>query len=239
MKEKLVDTLSAHLPNLSDEFNVGYFLGRPQTKRWIISEHDLQAMYSTGNEEILLWCDGKSQDTSSKKRKKTNDDEEEGDEDVPAGGKHTKSACAEERELEDGIHKLQSIHADDYGYGQYRLWARMIRNNQWKDFNNPPNVPMITGKVPRKEKNSNTVVDTLATAAVAIIKELKKDTTSIPSNKGMCTLGGMSPGKKVELRSQYLKQLKEIQNLRDEGVLTLEEFQAEKDTILQTLKGFK
>ena len=43
--------------------------------------------------------------------------------------------------------------------------------------------------------------------------------------------------KKVELRSQYLKQLKEIQNLKDEGVLTLEEFQAE-DTILQTLKGF-
>lgn len=50
----------------------------------------------------------------------------------------------------------------------------------------------------------------------------------------MCTSGGMSPGKKVELRSQYLK---EIQNLKDEGVLTLEEFQAEKDTILQALKG--
>ena len=46
----------------------------------------------------------------------------------------------------------------------------------------------------------------------------------------------MSPAKKVELRSQYLKQLKEIQNLKDEGVLTLEEFQVEKDTILQTLK---
>ena len=98
----------------------------------------------------------------------------------------------------------------------------MIRTSQWKDFNTPPNVPMITGKVSRKEKSSNTVVDTLATAAVAIIKELKKDATS---SKRACTPGGMSPGKKVELSSQYLKQLKEIQNLRDEGVLTLEEFE--------------
>ena len=49
----------------------------------------------------------------------------------------------------------------------------------------------------------------------------------------------MSPTKKVHLRSQYLKQLKEIQNLRDEGVLSSEEFHAEKNIILETLKGFK
>ena len=72
---------------------------------------------------IVLWCDGKSQDMG-KNCKKTNDDKEEGDEDVSAITKRTKS---EERELEDGIHKL---HSDEYDYGQYRLWARMIRNNQ-------------------------------------------------------------------------------------------------------------
>lgn len=49
----------------------------------------------------------------------------------------------------------------------------------------------------------------------------------------------MSPGKKVKLRSQYLNQLKEIQNLRDENVLTPDEFQAEKDVILQTLRELK
>ena len=49
----------------------------------------------------------------------------------------------------------------------------------------------------------------------------------------------MSPGKKVQLRSQYLNQLKEIQNLRDENVLTADEFQVEKDTILQTLRELK
>ena len=79
---------------------------------------------------------------------------------------------------------------------------------------------MITGKVSRNDKGV-TVVDTLAIAAVAIIKELKKDTTT-PANRGTCTPGGMSRGKKAELHSQYLKQLKEIQNLKDEGVLMLE-----------------
>lgn len=92
---------------------------------------------------------------------------------------------------------------------------------------------MITGKVSHKEKEGNTVVDTQATAAVAIIKALNSPPATFV-NRGMCTPGlvGMSPAKKVELRSQYLKQLKEIQNLKDEGVLTLEEFQVEKDTIL-------
>ena len=181
LKEKLINTLGAHLPELSDEFNIGCFHGQPQTKSCILSEYDLQAMYATGSKEILLWCDGKSQDTSRKKRKKTNDDEEEGDEERLGISKRTKSASAEEKELEEGIlYKLQSIHSDDYDYGQYRLWARLIKNNQWKDFNNPPSLSMITGKVLRKEKGGNavTVVDTLATAAVAIIKELKKDPTA-------------------------------------------------------------
>ena len=128
-------------------------------------------MYGTGGKEILLWCDGKSQDMSRKKHKKINDDEEEGDEEVSAVSKCTKSASAEEKELE-AFRKLQSIHTDNYDYGQYRLWARMMKNNQWKDFNNPPNLLMITGKVSCKDKGGNTVVDSLATAAVATIKEL-------------------------------------------------------------------
>ena len=68
---------------------------------------------------------------------------------------------------------------------------------------------MITGKVPRRDKGGNAVVDTLATAAVAIIKALKDPSSSTtPANKGMCTPGEMSPAKKVELRSQYLRRSK-------------------------------
>lgn len=74
--------------------------------------------HGIGNKEILLWCDGKSPHSSGKK----NDDEDESEE-VSAISKCAKSASTEEKELAEGIHKLQS---DDYDYGQYRLWARMI-----------------------------------------------------------------------------------------------------------------
>ena len=97
---------------------------------------------------------------------------------------------------------------------------------------------MIRGKAGRKGKND--VVDTLATAAVAIIKALQPNAQPrSPAAIVGHTADGMSPGKKVLLRSQYLNQLKEIQNLRDENVLTADEFQAEKETILQTLRELK
>ena len=101
---------------------------------------------------------------------------------------------------------------------------------------------MITGKTIRKGKGDS-FADNLASAAVAIVQALKgpSPVDSVPANSVATTHVSniMSPTKKANLRSQYLKQLKEIQNLRDEGVLTLEEFQSEKDSILQTLKEFK
>ena len=100
-------------------------------------------------------------------------------------------------------------------------------------------IPMIRGKAGRKGK---TDVDTLATAAVAIIKALQPNAqpkSPMATVAHASTADGMSPGKKVQLRSQYLNQLKEIQNLRDENVLTADKFQDEKDTILQTFRELK
>ena len=135
LKVKLLSTLHAHLPKSSVELNIGYFHGRPLTKSWIFSEEDLQAMYDTGGKDILLWCDGKNtvQETSGKRHKKTRDDESEDQEEAVLSSKRVKSSTAEEKMLEEGIEALQSIHGDDYDYGQYRLWARMIKNHQWKD----------------------------------------------------------------------------------------------------------
>ena len=161
------------------------------------------------------------------------------EEDMPSSSKHSTSFASEEEELEKYVSELQEVHGDKYDYGEYKLWARMIKNRQWKDKDTPPNLPMIRGKAGRKGKTD--VVDTLATAAVAIIKALQLSDArpKSPAATVARTADGMSPGKKVQLQSQYLNQLKEIQNLRDENVLTANEFQAEKDTILQTLRELK
>ncbi len=48
---------------------------------------------------------------------------------------------------------------------------------------------------------------------------------------------GVSPGKKVLLSGQYLKQLETIQKLKDEGVLTLTEFKTQKERIMSNLQS--
>ena len=241
LKQKLTSSLSSHVPSLSeiDKFNIGYFHSRPQMKSWLISDEDLQVMYSkAGDKEILLWCDGKPQSTGRKRKNLDRDSE-----DLPHSSKHTTNFNSDEEEIETCVRELQDIHGDKYSYGECRIWARMIKNRQWKDKEKPPNIPMIRGKAGQKGKTDMADTLAMATAAVAIIKALQpgsSDTTSqSPTVSCAHTPDGMSPGKKVQLRSQYLKQLKEIQNLCDENVLSAEEFLVEKDTILQTLRELK
>ena len=146
------------------------------------------------------------------------------------------------KKFQKHVHELQKIHGDKYDYGEYRLWARMIKNQQWNDKECPPNIPMIRGKAARRGRHD--VVDTLASAAVAIVKALSPSTPAPQSPTPTSTVAasktdGMSPGKMVQLRSQYLKQLKEIQTLRDEQVLSPDEFKAEKEIILNSLHELK
>ena len=46
------------------EYNIGYFEGRQQKKKWLVTPADLEAMYSYYEEKahiISLWCDGRNQ----------------------------------------------------------------------------------------------------------------------------------------------------------------------------------
>ena len=240
LKLKLLGNLGEHLPPVSeiDLFEVGYLEGRRQTKRWIVSDADIIEMYTNApNEEheILLWCDGKD---VSRKRKPANDAINE----EPAA---KRSSNSHEEAIEEIAQELEGIHGEKYVYRQYKLWARMIENKQHKDKNTPPNMPMIMGKpVKKDEKDLN---ECISDCVVAITNALGgKSATpthtyqSVPSEGTIPKLAdGISPGKKVNLRSQYLSQLKTLQALRDDGVLTNEEFCEEKISVLNTLKTMK
>ena len=61
---KLIDEFSETVPDTVN-FNIGYFDGRQQAKLWLVTNEDLDSMYSkycTG--EIALWCDGRQSDRS-------------------------------------------------------------------------------------------------------------------------------------------------------------------------------
>ena len=75
LKAVLSDELNEEVPDKDVKYNIGYFEGRHQTKRWIAQKDDLVVMYSkySRSSEIFLWCDGRepvtktSEENSSKK----------------------------------------------------------------------------------------------------------------------------------------------------------------------------
>ena len=53
-----MDELEDEVP-ATTKFSLGYYeAGRQSTKKWLVTQEDLNAMYRTGNKDFLLWCDG-------------------------------------------------------------------------------------------------------------------------------------------------------------------------------------
>ena len=50
---------------------------------------------------------------------------------------------------------------------------------------------------------------------------------------------GLSPMKKAELRSTYLKQLGELRQLRDNGILTEEEYEEQREDQIDSMRNLK
>ena len=109
-----------------------------------------------------MWCDGKDE---SRKRKVDDASTEN-----PAS-KHSSLSNSSHHEIEDLTQELSTIHSDKYNHVQYKLWARMIVNQQHRDKDNPPNIPMIMGKPDKKSKKDFS--ESLADCAVATVKALQ------------------------------------------------------------------
>ena len=73
LKVKLMEQFENQLP-IPLTFNIGYYDGRQSEKRWICDREDLEAMYSSpallGRKDILLWCDGRPEDSDSDNSRK-------------------------------------------------------------------------------------------------------------------------------------------------------------------------
>lgn len=227
-RSALYHELEDDVPDTGD-FSIGYFEGKQQKKKWLSTTSDLEVMYALYDRkpQISLWCDGKSQaydelsdeellpnPPPSKKRKK----------------KDTEQKLNEgENELESVFLKLKDKHGVEYSGPQLRLWARMIVAKTYDDVDTPPNVPMITG--PEKSKRRESLSDALAGAAIAVTKAFSPPASE---NCSHMSQGNVSPSKKIDLR---LKNLTQLQQLQDEGVLNQEEFLSQKKIVLMSLNN--
>ena len=251
LRLKLMESFPNDLPDHIN-FQLGYFEGRGSTKRWIVESRDLQSMYSffEAGAKITLWCEGNpvtSNDTESSSAKEAKQSVTDGE---PPPAKKAKQSVTGTSKRESFEEEIDQIFAElkekhiDMPAPKLRLWARLIQSGRHDDYDNPPNIPLITGSpaTASKPKKDN-VVDALTSAATAVVKLLQpKQVSSSPSTPNTKSTGQstyVSPMKLMQLRRSCLEDLKKLKELLEEGVLTEEEFVQEKQQILSCLKDLK
>ena len=236
MKVKLMEEFGEQVP-ATTSFKLGYFSGRQSQKSWIMCQEVIDEMYRVTNTDVVLWCDGRVDDIGS----------------APEGLPKSKN----KRELEENedrvdllVDKLSKNHGSAYTKPQYRLWARMMISGVHSSEDSPPNVPAITGvtpKRPKKEPISAALVEAANAVVSAIRTPVNVDTfgcNTPPLRPNLNTATGntplgMSPGKIAELRLKSMEQLKTLQQLLEDGVLSKVEFDEQKKIVLDGLRKLK
>lgn len=241
MKSKLMDEFPAQVPSTMD-FQLGYFIGKQSSKYWLMCQDDLESMYKTlqGRTSVLLWCDGRPTDISdeepqSRKRKNSS----------PVSNPTKRKEL--DIDLDDTVRKLREKHGSTYSLPQMRLWARMIAAGHHESTDNPPQIPAITGITPKREKKTS-LSSALAGAAVSFASALRSPGTNAnassvvinaesPKNASEKPLQiGLSPGRVTEIRSKKLRELRELQQLLEDNILSTAEFTEQKELVLNSLR---
>ena len=164
LKQQLIESLKDNVPPLSavESFNVGYLQKPSQAKYWIVSSDDIECMYAQlSGDEVSLWCDkrtvengDKTARSSGKTKRSTSNTE------GPPTKRSTKSSnyALREDDIKELASEIRQKHGDSLSYPQYKLWARLIKNGQHKDTENPPDHPMISGKYSKTPKPKDTIL---------------------------------------------------------------------------------
>jgi len=86
------------------------------------------------------------------------------------------------------------------------LWAKLVQSGHHDDFDNPPNIPLITRKATGKKtaKEGQGVTGLIAEAATTIVKTCNPPSSPVQSND--CSSGkGISPLKAVSVHRSCLE----------------------------------
>ena len=88
------------------------------------------------------------------------------------------------------------------------------------------------------KSSQESLVDAFAGAATAIAKAFSpKPLQDVAATSTMGHSAHFSPGKKVEIRMKNLEQLRILQNLMEDGILSRDEFTEQKRIVLQSLNN--
>ena len=215
--------------DLVKEFDVGYYQSSIVVS--IRSSQDLVEVWNDlkAGKKVILWCDGlKGEDSGkNKKRKQTELDSEESDEeeaDHPRRSSNKKCKYKlKDSKLEKIVANLKEEHGNTFTALQYRIWAELI-DGDLASSTKPPENSMFTraGRGGGTSQKKSEVAEALSEVAKQI-----SCTFNPPSNQS---------NRSIENRSKCYKQLSELNDLKVAGVLTEDEYTAEKSAIMEALK---
>lgn len=174
---------------------------------------------------ITLWCDGM---TSSRNKKRSCDELEE--ESEKRKSKKRKKDTTREEQVEELIEGLKVKHGTAYTPMQFRIWAEMIAGGVHVSHDEPPSTTMFnrSGSINVKKKTTSDVVTQVVDKIANVL-----------SPKAASSSNSNSPAKVIENRSKCYKQLSELKNLNESGVLSDEEYLSEKEAIMSSLKKMR
>ena len=224
MRAKLAESLGEQVPKTLT-FDVGYYEGQQHSKIWLCSDTDLDTMYQKNSSgEITLWCDGSVNSEESAHTKRKRDDTSTGP------SKRQKK----EEEVDSVFQELREKHGAKYDTPRLRLWARMVASNLHEDLDTPPAIPAFSS-TPRRP-HSPSLATVISGAATAFAKALGENSQQDKEGSNVSgTSIGVSPGKAVDLRMKNYQQLRYIQQLFEDGILSEAEYIEQKQRILALL----
>ena len=174
----------------------------------------------------LFWCEGlcTKPTTGGKRRKKashdsgsvdrleiSSDSDSSTDEPRCTGRRRKKKTLLEEKQdrIDEIVDKLHEKHNNKYTSLQYRVWAETIVAGQREDIDKPPRGSFFT-----KNKCSG---------------------GSTPPKHVSSGPKPLTPGKVADLRSSYIKQIKEMHNLVELRAIPYEHFEKRRDILLKEM----
>ena len=217
--QELQDFIGVNLPTSISrpDFSVvemGYIEaghGAKGRKVWLFDDDDIKQMYKWNQKKkkILLWC------YTEETRKKTVQKQTSSDKDKMSGQtSNYESQLKRSEEIEGLCQQLKEKHGSKYKPEQIQTWAHMLHVGTHDTLEEPPNKPFFRGvgqKRPREASN-----------------------TTSPERKKAVS-GSLSPGKRVNVRSELIDQLKKCQELVESGAITQDTFQDLQGTILKDI----
>lgn len=215
----LREFISKNLPNIPDfdmqNVELGYIEpghGMKGKKVWLYTDGDVQNMYERyqGKPSIRLWC------YTCKANTKTSGKDSSKTETAKSGLKQHEEN-SKRSEIDDIYEQLQEKHKGKYKPEQLRAWSHMIRLKTHDSLNEPPDKPFFRG---RKRQ----------------VGEIQSPSGKAPANKRLCAPPAVSPGRKVNIRSELIDQLEKWHKLLDLGVIAQREYDDLKEKILSDIK---